>query len=281
MKNKNKPHILRDNLMRLIFIIVSLIVVVPILWAILTSFKTSTEFLTDAWALPQSIHIQNYINAITEAHMGQYFGNSIFLTAFSLILLFFLVVPSSYALARFIFPFRKGINLLFMAGLFISANCIVVPLFILLKDMHMLDNLLALGVIYAATNLPFNVYLMTGFMKGIEKDYEEAASLDGCGYFQTLWKVVVPLCKPGLITVALFGFMGFWNEYILALTVLTSEGKRTLPVGLQNLMEVQRYATDWGAMFAGLVIVMIPTMIFYALVQKKLTDGVSMGGLKG
>ena len=116
---------------------------------------------------------------------------------------------------------------------------------------------------------------------GAETIYEEAAALDGCGHLKTLYLVIVPMCKPGLITVALFGFMSFWNEYMLALTLLTTPEKRTLSVGLKNLMEVQKFATDWGAMFAGLVIVMIPTMIFYALVQKKLTEGMGIGGLKG
>ena len=118
-------------------------------------------------------------------------------------------------------------------------------------------------------------------MQGIPKDYEEAAMIDGCGYFKTLMNVIVPLAKPGIITVLIFNFMAFWNEYALATTFLMSEGKRTLPVGLQNLMEVQKFATDWGAMFAGMVIVMIPTIIIYSLFHKKLTEGINVGGIKG
>lgn len=281
MKSSRKRRLVSENLLRVIFIVTSLIVVVPILWAIATSFKTSKEFMANPWALPSGLQFENYVNAFTKANMGEYFVNSIFITLLSLAFLFMLVVPASYALARYTFRGSKVINVLFMAGLFISANYIVVPLFLIMRDISALDNRFILCIVYAATNLPFNIYLLSGFMKGIPHDYEEAAALDGCGYCQTLYKIIVPMCKPGLITVALFGFMSFWNEYMLALTLLTTPEKRTLSVGLKNLMEIQKFATDWGAMFAGLVMVMLPTMIFYAFVQKKLTAGVGMGGLKG
>lgn len=281
MKSSKLHKAISENILRVVFILASLLVVVPILWAVATSFKTSAEYLADPWALPGKLQFDNYVNAFVKANMGDYFLNSIFVTVLSLVILFLLVVPASYALSRFTFKFSKTINLMFMAGLFISANYIVVPLFLNLQKINGLDNHLMLCVVYAATNLPFNIYLLSGFMKGIAYDYEEAAALDGCGYLKTLYLVIVPMCKPGLITVALFGFMSFWNEYMLALTLLTTPEKRTLSVGLKNLMEIQKFATDWGAMFAGLVLVMIPTMIFYALVQKKLTEGMGIGGLKG
>ncbi len=281
MKSSRLHKAVSENILRLIFIITSLVVVVPILWAVAASFKTAAEYMADPWALPGGLRFENYVNAFVKAQMGDYFLNSIGITILSLVFLFLLVVPASYALSRFKFKWNRPINLMFMAGLFISANYIVVPLFLNLQQIGGLDNRLMLCVVYAATNLPFNIYLLSGFMKGIAADYEEAAALDGCGHLKTLYLVIVPMCKPGLITVALFGFMSFWNEYMLALTLLTTPEKRTLSVGLKNLMEVQKFATDWGAMFAGLVIVMIPTMIFYALVQKKLTEGMGIGGLKG
>lgn len=280
--NRNRlKKILSDNLLRLVFIVVSLIVVLPISWAIITSFKTNTEFLASPWTPPSSLQWSNYVNAFEKANMGDFFINSILVTALSMVILLCLIIPASYALSRYHFVGSKVMNVVVMAGLFVSANYIVVPLFLLLKDMACLDSLMMLSVIYAVTNLPFNIYLLSGFMKGIAPDYEEAARIDGCGYCATLFRIVVPMCKPGLVTVAMFGFMSFWNEYMLAMTLISTPEKHTLSVGLQNLMQVQKYATDWGAMFAGLVIVMLPTMIFYALVQKKLTAGISLGGLKG
>lgn len=272
--------LISNTSLRLVLIVTSLIVILPILWVIYTSFKTSAEFLTNPWALPSTLNWSNYTNAIEKANMGNYFIHSIQITLGSLALLFILIVPAAYALSRFKFKLSKGISMIFMAGLFINSNYIVVPIFMILKDLGSLNNLWMLCVVYATTTMPFNIYLLTGFMQGIAKEYEEAAQIDGCGYWGTLFKVIIPMSKPGFVTIGVFAFMSYWNEYILALTVLKPDNY-TLPVGLKNLMEVQKFATDWGAMFAGLVIVMVPTMIFYALVQKKLTSGLSLGGLKG
>lgn len=277
----NYKRILGNTLLRVVLIFTTLLVVLPILWVLYTSLKTSAEFLTSPWSLPQSLQWDNYYRAFVKANMGDFFKNSIFITAGAMALLLAVIIPASYALSRFKFKMSKAILMLFMAGLFINATYIVVPIFLLLKDMKMLDNHLALIVVYAATTLPFNIYLLTGFMKGIPGDYEEAAQIDGCGYWGTLFRIIIPMSKPGIITIVMFAFMSYWNEYVLALTLIQTESKRTLSVGLKNLMEIQKYATDWGAMFAGLAIVMLPTMIFYALVQKKLTSGLSLGGLKG
>ncbi|MDA3731040.1 carbohydrate ABC transporter permease [Niameybacter massiliensis] len=276
----NLGRIMNTTLLRCVLIITSVLVILPITWVIYTSFKTSAEFLKNPWALPSTLNWQNYANAIDKANMGSYFINSIGVTLGSLILLFILIVPVAYALSRFEFKLNKWIVMLFMAGLFISSNYIVVPIFMILKDLGGLNKLWVLCFVYAATTMPFNTYLLTGFMQGIPKEYEEAAQIDGCGYWGTLFKVIIPMSKPGFVTIGVFAFMSYWNEYIMALTVLKPD-KYTLPVGLKNLMEVQKYATDWGAMFAGLVIVMVPTMLFYALVQKRLTSGLSIGGLKG
>lgn len=166
-------------------------------------------------------------------------------------------------------------------GLFVQSIIYLVPLFLLLNTLHMLDNRLAICFVYAAGSFPFTIYLLTGFMKGIPKDYEDAAKIDGCGYFRTLLEIIVPMIKPAIITIVIFNFLGTFNEFPIAFTVLVTDAKKTLPIGLANLMEVQRYATDWGALFAGLAIVTIPTVLLYAFTQKKLTEGVSLGGLKG
>lgn len=281
MKKYNFKQLLKNNILRIFLIIISLLILIPIMWAVLSSFKNSEEYLLSPWGIPKTLHWINYANAISKANMGLYFINSIIVTVISLLLITFLVIPASYALARFNFIGSKTINAIIMAGLFISANFIVVPLFMILKNLHGLNNRVWLAIVYTATGLPFNIYLLSSFMANISKEYEDAASIDGCGYISTLYKIIVPMVKPGLVTVLLFGFMSCWNEYMISLTIISDPLKRTLPVGLKNLMEMQKYATDWGAMFAGLVLVMLPTIIFYILVQKKLTSGLSIGGIKG
>ena len=144
-----------------------------------------------------------------------------------------------------------------------------------------LNNLFILAVVYAATALPFTIYLLSGYFKSLARDYEEAAYVDGAGYFRTMVQVILPMAKPSIVTVVLFNFLAFWNEYIISMTMLTKPELKTLPVGLMNLMAAQRSAVQYGQMYAGLVIVMLPTLILYMCVQKKLTEGMTLGGLKG
>lgn len=279
-ENKTKK-LLANSSLRIILIIATILVAAPIIWTIMSSFKTTKEFYSSPWALPANFSFKNYNTAFTEANMGAYFFNSLFVTAIAMGLSLCMSVPASYVIARYKFRGSILIKNLFMAGLFIQSVYIIVPLFTILDKFELLNNLIALGIVYASISLPFSIYIMSGFMKGIAKDYEEAAMIDGCTNLQILTKIIVPLAKPGIITVMIFNFMSYWNEYAMAMTFITDADKKTLPVGLQNLMEVQKFATDWGALFAGLVIVMVPTMVIYSLVHKKLTEGVNIGGVKG
>jgi N-acetylglucosamine transport system permease protein len=282
MKAKVKVRdILYSAFVRIILIVASLFVIAPLLWNILTSFKTNTEILGNPWTLPKSFHIINYVNAFTKANMGAYALNSIFVTLLSLVILVVLSVCSSYALSRFTFHGRNVIRGVFMSGIFVQMIYIIVPLFLLMTQFGMNDSRVWISVLYAVSMLPFSILLLTGFFKSIPRDFEDAAMIDGCGYFRTMVSIVAPLAKPGVITVIIFAFFSFWNEYPLALTLLSTDDKKTMPIGLANLMEVQKYATDWGALFAGLVIVLVPTIVIYSFAQKKLTEGMQTGGIKG
>ena len=280
--NKLTPkNIFTGTVIRIILIAFLFMVVVPLLWTVMQSFKTSQEFFSDPWALPSSYSMTNYISAWNKANMSSYFMNSVYVTLASTAFLMLLAVPCAYCLARFKFFGCELIMLAMTLGLFIQPSYILVPLFLLVAKLNLLNNLTALSLIYAIIQLPFSIFILTGFIKGVSKEYEEAAEIDGCTRLQTIRHVVLPLIKPGVITVLIFNFMGFWNEYAMAFTLLLQDEKKTLPVGLQNLMEVQRFSTDWGALFAGMVIVIIPTVIVYAFLNKKLTEAVNVGGLKG
>lgn len=224
--------------------------------------------------------------------MGSYMVNSVIVTAVGIGLLIIISLPAAYVLARFKFKSGKFWNVLFMAGLFINVNYIVVPIFLMLSNADtflrktlghpfFLNNLFILALIYASTALPFTIYLLSGYFKSLAKDYEEAAYVDGAGYLRTMVQVIFPMAKPSIITIILFNFLSFWNEYIISMTMLTKPELKTLPVGLMNLMAAQRSAVQYGRMYAGLVIVMLPTLIMYMCVQKQLTEGMTLGGLKG
>lgn len=280
MNKETRRKVTRVCLRVMLFIAV-ILVILPLVWTFISSLKDNNEISQYPLKLPEVLQWNNFARAWTNAKIGDNFLNSIMVTALSMALSLVLVVPASYALGRYRGKVISPIKALFMAGMFIQKNYLVVPIFMLLLSFGMLDSRVALSVVYACTTLPFYIFLMSGFMEGIDNAYVEAANIDGASNFRTMVSVVFPMCRPGLATMLMFSFMEYWNEYILALQFIRNDARKTLPVGLKNIMEQAKYATDWGALFAAMVIVMLPTMVFYLLVQKKLTSGLSLGGLKG
>ncbi|MBU3876306.1 carbohydrate ABC transporter permease [Faecalicatena sp. AGMB00832] len=290
MKNKKfKPSRI---IVYIFLILLAVSIIVPVGWVFLASIKENSEFYGNPWTLPKGFYFQNFIDAFSKAKMGDYFLNSIMVTVLALLILLVVALPAAYVLARYKFKGSKFLNVMFMGGLFINVNYIVVPIFLMLVDGDkmlkewfgagfFINNRFMVALIYAATALPFTIYLLSGFFVSIPKDYEEAAFVDGSGYFHTMVKIMMPMARPSIITIILFNFLSFWNEYIISMTLLTEKELKTLPVGLMQLMQAQKSAADYGRLYAGLIIVMLPTLILYILVQKKLTQGMSLGGLKG
>ena len=296
MKEK-KIHSGGDRLYKaFIYLVLSLLaisIIVPVAWVFLASLKQNAEFYGNPWALPATFYWQNFVNAWNSAKMGSYMLNSVLVTAMALAMLLIVALPASYCLSRFRFRFSKFFNMMFMAGLFINVNYIVVPIFLMLKDgdtfltkmighPFLLNNLFVLAVVYAATALPFTIYLLSGYFATLPHDFEEAAYIDGAGYGTAMTRIIFPMAQPSIITIILFNFLSFWNEYIISMTLINSaKGPKTLPVGLLGLMQAQQSKAEYGILYAGLVLVMLPTLILYMCVQKKLTQGMTVGGLKG
>lgn len=273
--------LLSNGLLRLTLIGITVVMLYPVFWNIYSSFKTSTEFLGDPFALPTSLQWDNYLRALQKTNIPDNFKNSLYVVVVSLLLIALLVVPCSYCLARFRFFGSRLMRGLYMSLIFIQVPCIMIPLFLQLNDLGWLNKLTPLSLLYAVGQVPFSVFLLSGFMRGIPRDYEEAAMIDGCSYFGILWRIIAPMAKPGIVTVLMLSTMSVWNEYVLALVLLTDPAKQTIPVGVAAMYEMQRYATDWGALFAALVLVLLPTAILYAIGQKYLIEGVNIGGVKG
>ena len=293
LKTENSADRLYKIFIYAVLAALAVLILVPVLWVMVASVKETSEHYGSPWALPSHIHLQNFADAWTKANMGGYMLHSVLITVMALGILLVVALPASYCLARFKFVGKNFLNTCFMAGLFINVNYIVVPIFLMLRDGDMwlkktfgspflLNNLFVLAVVYAATALPFTIYLLSSYFATLAHDYEEAAYIDGAGYFRTMIQVIFPMAKPSIITVILFNFLSFWNEYIISMTLMTSlDGSKTLPVGLLNLMQAQQSAANYGPMYAGLVLVMLPTLILYCCVQKNLTKGMTVGGLKG
>ena len=272
--------------------LLAVLILVPVLWVVMASVKETVEHYGNPWALPTHLHWQNFVDAWNKADMGAYMGHSVLVTGLALVILLVVALPASYCLARFKFVGQKFFNTCFMAGLFINVNYIVVPIYLMLADGDkwlknflgngfLLNNHVVVAIVYAATALPFTIYLLSSYFATLPHDFEEAAYIDGAGYWRTMLEIIFPMAKPSIITVILFNFLSFWNEYIIVKTLVVEKDLWTLPAGLLNLMQAQQSAAEYGPMYAGLVLVMLPVMILYICVQKNLTKGMTVGGLKG
>ena len=291
-KEISKGERLYKTFVYVVLAILAVLILIPVLWVMVASVKETTEHYGSPWALPSHIHWQNFVDAWTKANMGGYMLHSVTITAMALGILLVVALPASYCLARFKFVGNKLLNTCFMAGLFINVNYIVVPIYLMLSDADkwckttlgqamLLNNHFVVAIVYAATALPFTIYLLSSYFATLPHDFEEAAYIDGAGYWRTMLQVIFPMAKPSIITVILFNFLSFWNEYIIIKTLVTNRDQWTLPAGLLNLMQAQQSAAEYGPMYAGLVLVMLPVLGLYICVQKNLTKGMTVGGLKG
>ncbi|CAM5583336.1 carbohydrate ABC transporter permease [Streptomyces aurantiogriseus] len=269
----------------------ALAIAVPVAWVLLASLKQKSEFFGSPWTLPEGLHLENYIDAFVDAHMGQYFLTSVLVTALGLVLVLAVSVPAAYVIARYEFRGRGLVELALLGGLFVNVNYIVVPIFLMLVDWDralvdvfpggfFIDNPAILSLVYAATSIPFTIYLLTAYFRSIPVEYEEAAALDGASRLRIMTTIMLPMARPAVTTVILFDFLAYWNDFIISLTLLPGDNK-TLQVGLLNLFTAQKGAADYGRLYAGMVIVIVPVLLVYALIQRRLIEGMASGGVKG
>ncbi len=261
-------------------------VVCPMIWVAYSSFKDDAAIFQDTFAPPAlgEWHAENYTHAWREARFREYCANSVVVTAVSVGLIVGLGAMAAYALARFYHPAGRTVFWLFLAGLMIPAQLAVIPLFFELRALSLLNSRLGLILVYTANGLPFAIFILAGFFRSLPRSLYEAAVIDGCGEFAAFWRVLLPLARPGLTTVAIFQFIGVWKEYFFAFMLTGGDPARqacTLPLGLANLSMTAQYRTDYGLLFAGLVLVTLPILALYLLLQRHIVKGLSAGALKG
>lgn len=259
----------------------TLTVLLPLLWVLLSSVKPGAEILGDPWGLPSRLEWGNYARAWKEAGIGRAFVNSLMVTVATLAVLLPIGAMAAYVLAKYVFRGSKALLTTFLGGMMFPHFLVIVPLFFMLRDLKMLDTLHGLVIVYVAYSLSFTVFVLTGFFQTLPDELAEAAMLDGCGHAGTFWRVMLPLAKPGLIVVGIFNAIGLWNEYGLALVLLPGEDHRTLPLGIAHLAIGEQYEADWGALFAGLVIVMLPLLAVYWAFREKIHETMLAGAVKG
>ena len=288
----------------------AVMVVYPMFWLSYTSLKPSSEVFMKPLSLPVHFswhaakearnegHLKAYLHenliaplewsnfsrAWVDGRFGQYFFNSVLITSTTVVVTVFLAAMSAYALARFVFPGSRSIYFYFLGGLMIPLQLAIVPLFFELKSMNLLDSLFGLFLVYVGFGFPFSIFILTGFFRSLPSSLHESALLDGANEFKAFWHVMLPLARPGLVTVGIFLFLGNWNEFFVAFICLSGKGSeslRTLPLGIANITIVAQYRTDLGVAFAGVVLMMLPMLIVYIFFQKQLTKGITAGAVKG
>jgi N-acetylglucosamine transport system permease protein len=255
----------------------SVIVIVPFLWVVLSSFKTTKEILASPFSLPAHWSFDNYAHAWTDAGIRQFFLNTVIVVGAALVLVMLLGAMCAYVLARFTFPGARFIYYLMLAGLTFPIFLAIVPLFFILKNTHLINTLPGLIMVYVAFALPFTVFFLYAFFRTLPDDVYEAALIDGAGEWRAFFRIMLPMARPGIAAVAIFNFLGLWNQFLLPVALNTDQSRYVLTQGMASFASQAGYAVDFGALFAAVVITVVPVLIVYVIFQRRLEGSVSRG----
>lgn len=277
-----KKKLLNKNLPLKLFIwLYSLISLYPLVWMIFYSLKNNDEiFVTNTFGLPTNFHIENYMYAWSQYNVPIYFFNSLLVACITVVGTLLLSITFSYATARMNWRFRDSARIYITLGMFIPVQVIMIPLAILVRDFHLTNTYFALALPYIAFNLSFSSMVFYGFLRSVPFELEESACIDGASIYRTFFSIIIPVIKPAIATMVIFIFLSSWNEFTMALILITKETLKTLPLGL--LFFQGQFTTNWGAMGAAMTIASLPTVIIYLLfseqVERAMTVGSSVKG---
>lgn len=272
-------RVLKRPFIHIILAFFALIIGYPFLWMVFMSFKSEGEFYTNPWGPPAKLALQNYVEAWRLGQIGVYFVNSVLVTLFTVLIIFLLASMAAYAFARLKFPGSTFLFYSFLASLIVPPQVTVVPLYIIVRDLHLLNTRLGLILAYSAGGLAFSIFLLRAFFLSLPKEIEDAAFVDGCSRFGAFFRIILPISKPALATVVIFQGMGAWNEFFIALLLIRDAALRTIPLGLYVFFS-QR-VVEWTYVFAFLSIATIPVIVLYIILQRQFISGLMAGSLKG
>lgn len=251
----------------------------PLLFMASLSFQPPSDVFSGTPVLvPTHPTTANYVQAWTQNSFGHFFANSLYVSLGTVVLTVVLASLAAFAFARFRFPFREVVFYAFLASLAVPAVLLIIPQYLLMTRLHLINSLNGLVLIYAAQNLPFAIFLLRGFFEAIPRELEESFRVEGAGHLKVLTRLITPLSIPALATVAMFTFNAAWDEFIIALTLINSPSHRTLPIGLA--LFIGAHTTAWGPLFAGSMIATLPSVAVYLMAQRWFRHGISLGGLR-
>jgi ABC-type glycerol-3-phosphate transport system permease component len=253
--------------------------VFPLVYMVSLSFQPTSDILTsNAVLFPSHPTTANYIAAWSQNSFSSFFLNSLIVALGTVVITVVVASLAAFAFARYRFPFKEVIFYLFLAALAVPSVELIIPQYLLMLRLHLVNSLPGLVLIYASENLPFSIFLLRGFFEAVPKDLEESFRLDGASTLRVLTRLIAPLSAPALAVVAMFTFNFAWEEFIVALTLLNSQSHYTLPIALQFF--ITAHQTDWGPLFAACTIATIPSVIVYFISQRWFQRGVSLGGIR-
>lgn len=255
----------------------SIIVITPLAWTLLSSFKTTREIFASPFSLPANWNFDNYVSAWSQEGFGNYFLNTVVIVSSALVIVMTLGAMCAYVLARFDFPGNRAIYYLMLAGLTFPVFLAIVPLFLLMRDIGLLNRQPGLVLVYVAFALPFTVFFLYPFFKRLPDEISEAAAVDGAGEWRTFFQVMLPMAKPGMVSVAIFNFLGLWNQFLLPVALNTDKDNWVLSQGMNSFASSAGYAVDFGSLFAAVMITVVPVLVMYIVFQRQLRGSVSQG----
>lgn len=276
-----KKNTFMDVIWRILMFLWTVSILFPLVWIFYESLKTNREFFQSAWSLPAVPQWKNYKTAWNSLNISRSMLNTVYYVGASGIIGLLITTICAYALTRLEWKGKKIVYETIMISLFLPGINALVPQYVLAKKLHLVNSLTGLITLNVLAVSAFDILLLGGFMQTIPNELEESAYIDGASIFQVYWKVIMPLAKPGIMTIGIFKFLGLYNDFLPPLIYLSDPKKYTIGVNMYQANQLMQYKADWVSLCAGVVIAMIPTLIVYLVFQKQIVEGATLGSVKG
>jgi raffinose/stachyose/melibiose transport system permease protein len=275
---KNSGQFLKNGAIQGVLLLNAFIMVYPLFVMLISSFKTNAEIFTSPFALPHSFSLANAQKVWTDTNFVRYLANSIGVTGASIVLIVVFSTMAAYAIARYEFRGNALMLMFFLSGMTVPLKLAIIPLFIQLDTLHLIDSYAGLVLVYVAMGIPSAVFIMTGFLRSLPRELEEAPRIDGASELQVMMLVMLPLARPAMVIVAIQNAVPIWNDFFFPLILITSDSLKTLPQGLTVFMG--EFTTNWGVLFTGLSLAALPITLVYIALSRHFIAGITQGAVK-
>ena len=277
-KRKKRPHLWQ--ILRYVFLLlVAFVCIFPIYFAVVSSFKSTSEIFSSMFSLPGAVSLKNYIMAWETGNLGRYFINTIYLTGIALVILVIVGSMAAYVLSRYEFKLQNAVLMFFVSGMMIPMQSVIIPLAFDLGAFNIRNSYTVLVLLYVAFQLPMTIFIFNGFMKSIPYELEEAARMDGCSAGGVYAKIILPLSVPAIVTATIFNFINVWNNLLFPLVFITDKNKQVISYGLLTFFS--QWKSDYGGVMAAITLTIVPSLLIYIFLQEKVEQGMTAGAVKG